>query len=100
MKRFEDLSEDKKRVAVHNALKDIVNGLMCGTVQIQLSKEMHHRVMMRTLVHGKENGDFTRFHRFVQKSTLFKTEVDDMANALAKKAYYTEEREYVIYGVA
>lgn len=100
MKRFDDLTEIQKSLAVRGALKDIINGLMMGTVDIKLSREMHQKVMENMLNEGRKTGDFTRFHNFVKKVGLFKDEVDGMARAAAKTAYYTEPREYVIYGVA
>jgi len=100
MKRFEDLSEAQQREAVHRALTDIIEGLMRGDVTIKLSKPVHQRVLMINLERGRTTGDWKGFHRYVHKVGLFKREVDEMAQSAAKRAFYTEANEYVIYGVA
>lgn len=100
MKRYDDLSEDQKTLAVEYTLRSIIRGLMNGSVQIKLKHDLHQRVMTNILNGARQTGDYKRFQTFVERSKRFKEEVADMAEYSAKNAFYTEPREFVIYDIA
>jgi hypothetical protein len=100
MKRYDDLTPDQQESAIRDTLKTLIKGLMEGTMGVHLKHDMHNRMMRRMLDHGRESGDFTRFHRFTRKSTVFKEDIGRIAKGCAEKAYYTQPNEYVVYGVA
>jgi hypothetical protein len=100
MKRYDDLTEEQKKLAFSATLSKIISGLMCGTVTIKLKHDMHQRLMTKFLERGMASGDYSKFHEFTKRSIRFKEEVIDMTEFSIKNAYYTEPREFVLYGIA
>jgi hypothetical protein len=100
MKRYDELTDEQKKLAFTETLRQIITGLVNGTVHIKIENEIHHNFMVRALERGWMDGDFEKFFKFTKISAKFKKEVIEIAEFSARNAFYTEPKEFVLYNIA